>query len=517
LPLVIHPASFNLRNAHFNFDPYQDCNFHQQLRLSVVADLTGILQRMRKSAVIWSWGVNGLRLASGILLLPLLTHKLAKPEFGMYYVFLSITALQPFLDLGFSSAMGRFVAYAMAGATSIQAQGVAPPSAGACSPNFTLAWQILRTTRRLYLWMALAGCFVMGIWGTFQVSLNVKETASPHFTWAAWGMALFCASLELYSLWWNAFLYYMNRVQKAMQVAFFSYIARLSLACGFLLLGWGLASVPAAGIVGCLITRHFSRRGVLRALGAPASSESLTQGSLLRLMWPNSWRLALQLFSVWLRTNANTAICAPIFGLVKTGEYGLSVQAMNLSTGMASVWSQVKWPQVSQLRSAHNWPGMRRTLWPRIWLQTLTFLALAAAAIFLGPPLLKLLGKDKQMMSTPWLVLLAASALLDMTYTFWGTLLSVENRIPTLWPAVITNVACLGLAFGLSRFTNLGVPALVLAPLVSGIVFNFWYWPLAGARMLRTTWWRFMFSGPEREDEVAAGIERQNPEASNEL
>ena len=484
----------------------------------IVPELKLIFQRARKSAVIWSWAFNGLRLASGFLLLPLLMHKLPKAEFGMYYVFLSITALQPFLDLGFTSAMGRFVAYAMAGAATIRAQGVAPPPRGACSPNFTLAWQILRATRRLYLWMALAGCFVMGIWGTLQVSLNVKETASPHLTWLAWGMTLFCAGLELYSLWWNAYLYCMDRVRQAFRVAFLSYVVRLIVACGLLLLGWGLASVPAAGIVGCLLTRHFSRRGVLSALGPPpASSEAFTQGSLLRLMWPNSWRLALQLFSIWLRTNANTAICAPIFGLVKTGEYGLSVQAMNISTGMASVWSQVKWPQVSQLRSAHNWPGMRRTLWSRIWLQTFTFVALAAAAIFLGPPLLKVLGKDKQMMSTPWLVLLAASALLDMTYTFWGTLLSVENRIPTLWPTVITNVACLGLAFGLSRYTNLGVPALVLAPLLSGIVFNFWYWPLAGARMLRTTWWRFMFSGPGWEDELAVGVERQNQEASKQI
>ncbi len=228
----------------------------------------------------------------------------------------------------------------------------------------------------------------------------------------------------------------------------------------------------------------------------PADSPALSQSSLLKLMWPNSWRLALQLFSTWIRTNANTAICAPMFGLVKTGEYGLSLQAMNISTGMASVWSQVKWPQVAQQRSIHDWAGMRRTLRPRIWLQTLTFLLLAAAAVFLGPPLLKILGKDKQLLATPWLVLLAASALLDMTYMFWGTLLSVENRIPTLWATVATNLACLVLAFGLSRYTSIGVPSLVLAPFLSGIVFNFWYWPMAGARMLRTTWWRFMFSGP---------------------
>jgi hypothetical protein len=116
------------------------------------------------------------------------------------------------------------------------------------------------------------------------------------------------------------------------------------------------------------------------------------------------------------------------------------------------------------------------------------------------------------MMPTLWLVLLAVSTFLDMTYTFWGTLLSVENRIPTLWATVATNVGCLGLAFGLSRYTNLGVPALVLAPLLSGIVFNSWYWPLAGARMLRTSWWRFMFSGPEAHDDAETESQRRRSE-----
>ena len=44
----------------------------------------------------------------------------------------------------------------------------------------------------------------------------------------------------------------------------------------------------------------------------------------------------------------------------------------------------------------------------------------------------------------------------------------------------------------LINVTDLKVGALVAAPLVAGAIFNYWYWPKAGARSLHTTWLRFM-------------------------
>ena len=44
----------------------------------------------------------------------------------------------------------------------------------------------------------------------------------------------------------------------------------------------------------------------------------------------------------------------------------------------------------------------------------------------------------------------------------------------------------------LINVTDLKVGSLVAAPLVAGAIFNYWYWPKAGARSLHTTWLRFM-------------------------
>lgn len=62
-----------------------------------------------------------------------------------------------------------------------------------------------------------------------------------------------------------------------------------------------------------------------------------------------------------------------------------------------------------------------------------------------------------------------------------------------MWPALLGTLAGLVLALGLIHFTALGLGALVVAPLLAGGVFNYWYWVGYGARFLGSTWPRFLF------------------------
>ena len=135
-----------------------------------------MINRLYNSAVVWSWVFNGIRLVSGLLLLPLVLHELSTADLGMYYVLLSLVALAPIIDFGFGPTMGRFVSYAMGGAETLHAHG--PPTPGKTgSPNYDLLWQLLHTTRALYRYLALAILVIMGIWGTWLVELRIHETS----------------------------------------------------------------------------------------------------------------------------------------------------------------------------------------------------------------------------------------------------------------------------------------------------------------------------------------------------
>lgn len=453
--------------------------------------------------------MNGLRLAAGVIVLPLLVSRLPAPDFHTYFVLLSLSALVPILDLGFSSSIGRAVSYAMGGARELRAYGFVPEP-GAQGPNRVLLGQLLHTTRTLYRILTLGAALLLGCLGTWAVSQAVAQTSRPAVTWLAWGLTLASVLWEIYAGWWNVFLRSMDRVLTSTRQVALAQLIKITLSCVLLLAGAGLLSVPLAGLIGSVMQRILARREVLKLLGSGwQAGELQTVRQLVATLWPNSWRVGLQLLSYYLAGQANTLICLPLLGLEAGGRYGFTLQLITICSGMAQVWTSVKWPYLGQLRIRHDLNGMRRILWPRLWLQYGTFVVLAATV--LGPlaSLLERFHPDKQLLPMPWLALLALHAFLEMNYIFWGTLISTENRTPYAWPIILSNLASFTLVLVLLRTGGLDVGALVLAPLIVHGLYNHWKWPMEGARSLGTSFWQFLFRRPHATAEVLMAREVQ--------
>lgn len=453
------------------------------------------LKALLQTAVVWSWIFNAFRLASGLVVLPLVLRVLTKADLGMYYVLLSLVALAPLLDFGFGTTLGRFVCYAMGGAEGIQAHGVPSPSEGK-APNYRLLWELLETTRAMYRYMTLALLVILGLWGTYMVELRINETSSPMLTRLAWAVTLGSTLFDIYSNWWTAFLRNLNEMRAAARIGVGALAIKFAFSVGLLLSGAGLLSIPIASLASSALQRHFARKRCLALLKGepPATKANLKEN--LRIIWPNSWRLGLHMMSGYLTVNANMAICLHAFGLVANGSYGLSVQLMNIAVGMANVWIFTKWPLIAQYLARGESGPLRRTFWSRLWLQNATFLFLAASVLFVLPYLLHWHGSGKALLPLAWMLPLAFGTFLDLQFSCWTTLISIGNRIPFLWPTVATNCISLALSLSLVRFTSLGIGALVLGPLIAGALFNYWYWPYFGARSIGTSLLRFLFLRP---------------------
>jgi O-antigen/teichoic acid export membrane protein len=452
-----------------------------------------ILKRLHNSTVAWSWVSNGLRLAIGVLLLPLVLHKLSTEELGMYYVLLNLVTLAPVIDFGFSPTIVRFVSYAMGGAETLQPQGFV--KAASASPNSRLLWQLFFTTRSLYRYMAIIVLLLVGAWGTYMVELRIHETPFPNITRIAWAITLVATVSDVYSNWAVIFLRGMNEVLVSVQISVAASVVRFVVAAALLLGGGGLMSLPLGTLVASLLQQTLARRQCRKRLGGHLVPEPAHIWQHLRTLWPNSWRLGLATVWVCLTTQANTAICVKLLGLASYAQYALSCQLVGIISGMAMVWTQVKWQVVGQHFTQHDYAAMRRLLWPRFWLQHMTYLALAAGLLICGPLLLRWFGSGKQMLPLGWLVLLAVYSFMELYLGFWISLISTENRIPYLWPTAATCVLTVSLSLILIHTTSLGIGALVLSPLLMGSLFNYWYWPAAGARSLRTGLLRFVFTG----------------------
>ena len=244
------------------------------------------------------------------------------------------------------------------------------------------------------------------------------------------------------------------------------------------------------------VTQYDEWKRTLALLKGAPPAKRVSIKDNLRILWPNSWRTGVQFMSGYLTVNANVAICVHTFGLDANAKYGLSVQLMSIVLGLATVWMSTKWPMIGQHQARREQIPVQRILWPRIWLQTFTFLFLAAGVVFCAPFLLRWLGSNKEMLPLSWLLVLMLGTFLDLQLNACTTLISMENRLPFLWPMVATNVLSLSLTLTLVHFTSLGLGALVLGPLLAGSLFNYWYWPFHAAHRMGTTLLRFLFLGP---------------------
>ena len=455
-----------------------------------------LLRQAAQSAVIWSWGMNALRLGSSLILLPLLVSRLSTTDLGMHYILLNVGALAAVLDFGFSGAVWRAVAHASAGGKEMLSFGVEETPPEGSEPNRPLIWDMMAVARRLYGGLALVALCLIGPVGTLLVNVGVQETTAPGRTWLAWCATLLLAVWEVYAGWWSAYLMGLNRVATYARLNFVAYLLKLAGSAALLWLGVGLLSVPLAGLAAVLVQRTLARRACLACLGAPppAPTDPAVCRALIRRLWPNASRIGFLGVGSYLGGQAMAFLCLTTLGLAANAEYGLSLQIMSAAQGMAVVWIQVKWPEIARLRTQGDFAGIRSILRKRLCLSVASFVFLVAAAIPLAPPLLHWLNTDKVVLPAAWLCVMAVHTLLELHLSVWGMLIYTDNRVAYLRPLLLANGATLVLAVALMHFTSLGLGALVLAPLLAGAVFNYWHWPRVGSAILQTSWSKLLFA-----------------------
>ena len=363
--------------------------------------------------------------------------------------------------------------------------------------------ELLFASRILYRYLTLALLVIVGITGTLAVEHRVNETDFPNLTRLAWAATLLSTSFDIYAGFWGLFVQSMNQVRLGMRIGMVSYSLRLVVTAVLLLCGAGLLSVPLGGLVGSLVGRSWARSKCLQLLAGHTLPEKTDAKKTLAILGPNSWRTGVQMVAGYLTANGNIQICAYVLGLRATAEYGLSIQLVGVALGMASVWTLVKWPMASQYIGQHDYHALQQILRPRVWLQFLSFLIMAAGLILLGPYLLTWFGSGKRMLPVGWLCLMTLDSFLLMQFSFWTTLILAQNRLPSLWPTVATNVLSFLISLNLVAFTSLDLGALVLGPLLAGILFNYWYWPPYSARCIGTTLFRFLFGLPDHQKSTA--------------
>ncbi|GAB1473241.1 hypothetical protein MASR2M69_06820 [Bacteroidota bacterium] len=105
--------------------------------------------RVTKGDVLWNYGATFMRVASALIVLPLILRMLPEEEVGLWTVMIGLNSMIYLLDFGFFQTFSRAVTYIFSGAKSLEKEGFKPVEPG--SPvSYGLLNGVLKAMRRFY-------------------------------------------------------------------------------------------------------------------------------------------------------------------------------------------------------------------------------------------------------------------------------------------------------------------------------------------------------------------------------
>lgn len=419
-----------------------------------------------------------LRLGSGVLLLPFILRTIPEKEMGVWYVFLSLGALAPIFDMGFSGTLARFAAIFQAGADEALAHGL-PTASADTAPNLAGLSRLYAVARRLYAFTGIfLGC-ALALAGPLLVFDPAKPEMAAAATSPAWWLFVLVSGGAVYAQFSNTILRGMGRIAASQWIQIVSQFLYLSVVVALVAAGAGILALAVGMLVNNLVVGHFSRRLLCQS---GVSAQVPFDRDLFQKMLPGSWRMAVVSLGAYFILHTNTLLCGRFLTLEETASYGLANQLTGILEGVAGIFVGVKAPHLTRLIIQGDRSALRRAFFRAIALGSAFYAIGAALLLFVAPSALMLLGSKTALLPLPMMLLFVGYRFLEFHHVQYAILVFAENKVPFVIPAILAGV----LIFSLGFFTvsAFGLWGLLLTAASVQLIVGNWYPVLLGLRLL---------------------------------
>ena len=211
--------------------------------------------------VFWNYCATFFKIASSILLFPLILRTLPSEEVGVWAIFTSISSLVFLLDFGFHATFVRNVSYVFGGAQSLIKEGIPTEDNNSKGINYTLLKEIIVAMKWFYTRASFLLLFLLLTLGTIYFSYVLKGfLGSKSNIYLAW--VLFCGinTYNLYTLYFDSLLEGRGLIRTSKKIIIIGNVGYLISAAILVLNGYGLISIIVSQLLSILIIRFLSYR-----------------------------------------------------------------------------------------------------------------------------------------------------------------------------------------------------------------------------------------------------------------
>jgi O-antigen/teichoic acid export membrane protein len=429
-----------------------------------------LMLKLNSSASFWNIIYNGLRIGGNILTLPIALRTLSQSEMGLYYTFVAVGGLASFMDMGLGCTVARQAAYIYSGAKTLIPMGV-PECYSDGKPDMKLFSKLVSTVRRLFM---ILGCFtaaILMIPGGIFIGRSILSSGLKPSLIVAW--LVFAASVahSLGTAFWGNFLMGVKKERLSSVIGTYAQAGYIIIVLIGLLYGFGIWSYSIALLISGVAQRNVCKHFFVKHTQVGISQK--LDFSMLKSLWPMSWRLWIVLASMYAFQKANVIVSSGELGLQDTAGYGLLIALYNIAYQMISTPLQISFPRISRLRVAGDLKAIRSIFFTRLYGALAVSLLVFGLLIMIGPYLLNLIGAKTHLPSFSIMLVSAIFFLLDRHQGEYFTLVLGENKNPFIIPYVLTALLSISLmTFGGMKY---GLMGLIVGQGISQMLINNWW------------------------------------------
>lgn len=436
--------------------------------------------KLTKKDVIWSYIGTIISMGFNLIMLPVLMYYLSEDMLGIWYILMSIGVMATLFDMGFSVTFARNITYCWSGVTRLKKENVEFVSN--FKPDFNMIKLLLTTCRFIYGILATIAIILLLIFGTWYITYIGRELNNGvHII--SWFIYLLAMFLNLYYGYYISFLRGVGAIDLANKSTVYARALQLLLTILLLYFGVGLIGVCIAylayGVVLRVLCRFFffNYMNIGEKLNSSRNKISKSQiFEMISVVWHNAWRDGVISLTSYLCTQASVVICSLYLSLSQTGAYSIGVQITSAIAQIAGTLYNAYQPELQSLYVNKNLVAVRKVM--SIIVTSFAYLFVLGTIVFclVGIPFLRMV-KPNIVVSVPVLIGLAIYQFILQFRNCYTSYFSCTNRINYLNSFVVSSILCVVLSFLMLDVFRLEIWGLIVAQIISQILYNVWWWP----------------------------------------
>ncbi len=432
-----------------------------------------------KKDVLWSYFSQMLSIGSGIIILPVILHKLEAQEIGIYYILLSINSFILLCDAGFSPQFARNITYVFNGANTLKKEGFETTLSDR-SINYRLLATVIKATQYTYKYFALiAGILLLSL-GSFYIYSITAHFSSINNTFSIWLIYCISTFFNIYFLYYNSLLIGRGFIKESQKTSAFSKVFGMLLTVILIYYNWGLIGFAIANLLSPIAGRflarfYFFRDGLKQKIQHTISNKEIK--SVLSVSWPNIKKLSIITIAGYIVSQLGLFLSGLYLSLSDVASYGLMIQLVNVISVISCTLVTIQTPAFASYRVTGNMALLMKKFAFSITVFYPLFIVGSLLMIYAAPTILSTMRSNATLPSASILIIYCFIRLLETNHSCFANIISSANHIPFLKAALLSGL-CILIGYGLLiTYTEVNILTFVLVPGIVQLSYQNWRWP----------------------------------------